>query len=49
VPPSRKGFGSRLIERGLTAQVNANLALDYRPEGVACVVEAALADFQAVV
>ncbi|WP_407942660.1 PAS domain S-box protein [Methylobacterium ajmalii] len=48
VPPSRKGFGSRLIERGLTAQVNASLALDYRPEGVSCVVEASLADFQAV-
>ncbi|MGU3476875.1 PAS domain S-box protein [Methylobacterium sp. D48H] len=48
VPPSRKGFGSRLIERGLTAQVNASLSLDYRPEGVVCVVEASLADFQAV-
>ncbi|WP_050733249.1 PAS domain S-box protein [Methylobacterium sp. ARG-1] len=48
VPPSRKGFGSRLIERGLTAQVNADLSLDYRPEGVVCVVEASLADFQAV-
>ncbi|MFC6790971.1 sensor histidine kinase [Methylobacterium komagatae] len=48
MPPSRKGFGSRLIERGLTAQVNANLSLDYRPEGVVCVVEAALADFQSV-
>lgn len=48
VPPSRKGFGSRLIERGLTAQVNARLVLDYRPEGVSCVVEASLADFQAV-
>ncbi len=48
VPPSRKGFGSRLIERGLTAQVNADLSLDYRPEGVACFVEASLADFQAV-
>ncbi|MCJ2087944.1 PAS domain S-box protein [Methylobacterium sp. E-005] len=48
VPPSRKGFGSRLIERGLTAQVNASLSLDYRPEGVVCVMEALLADFQAV-
>ncbi len=48
VAPSRKGFGSRLIERGLTAQVNAHLSLDYPPEGVVCVVEAALADFQAV-
>lgn len=33
VPPSRKGFGSRLIERGLTAQVNARLVLDCHPEG----------------
>ncbi|WP_430929576.1 PAS domain S-box protein [Methylobacterium tardum] len=49
VPPSRKGFGSRLIERGLTAQVNASLSLDYRPEGVVCIIEASLADFQAVV
>ena len=47
VPPARKGFGSRLIERGLTAQVSASLALDYRPEGVSCVIEAALTDFQA--
>lgn len=47
VPPSRKGFGSRLIERGLTAQVGADLRLDYRPGGVVCTIEAALADFQA--
>ena len=48
VPPSRKGFGSRLIERGLTAQVGADLVLDYRPEGLRCVIEAALAEFQAI-
>ncbi|BDL41787.1 PAS domain S-box protein [Methylorubrum sp. GM97] len=46
--PSRKGFGSRLIERGLTAQVGAELVLDYPPGGVTCVVEAPLANFQAV-
>jgi len=46
--PSRKGFGSRLIERGLTAQVGAVLVLDYPPRGATCVVEAPLANFQAV-
>ncbi len=46
--PSRKGFGSRLIERGLTAQVGAVLVLDYPPGGATCVVEAPLANFQAV-
>ena len=48
VPPSRKGFGSRLIERGLTAQVGARLALDYPREGVTCVIEAPLANFQSM-
>jgi two-component sensor histidine kinase len=46
-PPSRKGFGSRLIERGLTAQVGGQIVLDYPPEGVTCVIEAPLAGFQA--
>ena len=45
-PPARKGFGTRLIERGLTGQVGGVLALDYPPEGVACVVEAPLRNFQ---
>jgi PAS domain S-box-containing protein len=48
VPPTRKGFGSRLIERGLTAQVGAKLALAYPREGVTCVIEAPLVNFQAV-
>ena len=47
-PPSRKGFGSRLIERGLSAQVGATIRLDYPPEGVTCVIEATVADFQAM-
>ncbi|TNC13025.1 PAS domain S-box protein [Methylobacterium terricola] len=48
VAPSRKGFGSRLIERGLTAQVGARLSLDYPREGAICVIEAPLANFQSV-
>ncbi|SDM69689.1 PAS domain S-box-containing protein [Methylobacterium phyllostachyos] len=48
VPPSRKGFGSRLIERGLTAQVGARLALAYPRAGATCVIEAPLANFQSM-
>ncbi|MEN3228305.1 PAS domain S-box protein [Methylorubrum rhodesianum] len=44
--PSRKGFGSRLIERGLTGQVGGKLSLTYPTEGVICVVEAPLRNFQ---
>ena len=34
-PPSRKGFGSRLLERVLTAQLHAQVDLDFRPTGLA--------------
>ncbi|MCJ2035577.1 GAF domain-containing protein [Methylobacterium sp. J-068] len=45
-PPSRKGFGSRLIERGLVAQVGGTLKLEYPSAGVTCLVEAPLRGFQ---
>ncbi|MEG9524184.1 MAG: PAS domain S-box protein [Hyphomicrobiales bacterium] len=45
-PPARKGFGSRLIERGLTGQVGGVLRLSYPPDGVTCVVEAPLRNFE---
>jgi PAS domain S-box-containing protein len=35
-PPGRKGFGSRLIERGLAQDVNGEVRLDYEPAGVVC-------------
>lgn len=35
-PPSRRGFGSRLIERGLAEMVKGEVGLDYDPAGVAC-------------
>lgn len=47
VAPSRKGFGTRLIERGLSVQVGGKLSLTYPPEGVVCTVEAPLRNFQA--
>ena len=41
-PPTHKGFGSRLIERGLAAELGGSVRLDYRPEGVVCTIEAPL-------
>ncbi len=41
-PPTSKGFGSRLIERSLAAEFAGRTAIDYRPEGVVCSIEADL-------
>jgi PAS domain S-box-containing protein len=38
-PPVRKGFGSRLLERGLAAELNAEVRLAYPVEGVECHIE----------
>ncbi|HEX8365719.1 MAG TPA: HWE histidine kinase domain-containing protein [Allosphingosinicella sp.] len=41
-PPQRRGFGSRMIERGLAAELGGTVELDFRVEGVRCVVDAPL-------
>lgn len=38
-PPSRKGFGSRIIERGLAYELGGTVNLDYRPDGVVCTID----------
>lgn len=40
--PSRKGFGSRLIERGLSGAVGGETRTDYAPDGVVCRITAPL-------
>jgi two-component sensor histidine kinase len=35
-PPERKGFGMRLIERGLSHELSAQVRLQFPPEGVIC-------------
>jgi PAS domain S-box-containing protein len=40
--PSRTGFGSRLIERALAAELGGTTELDYRPRGVVFTAEAPL-------
>ena len=45
--PTRLGFGSRLIERGLAADVGGKVVVAYPPDGVICTVNATLASLQA--
>lgn len=35
-PPERRGFGTRLLERGLARDLNGTVALDFAPQGVHC-------------
>jgi two-component sensor histidine kinase len=35
-PPAHKGFGSRVIERGLAHELEGTIHLDYRPDGLVC-------------
>ena len=42
--PTRRGFGSRLIEQGLARELGAEVLLDFAPGGVVCRMSAALAD-----
>jgi two-component sensor histidine kinase len=38
-PPARKGFGSRVIERGLAHELEGTTHLDYRPDGLVCTID----------
>lgn len=38
-PPLRKGFGSRVIERGLAHELEGDVHLDYRKEGLVCTMD----------
>jgi len=46
-PPTRRGFGTRLIERGLSGQVGGVTALDYATGGLVCTIRVPLAGLQA--
>jgi two-component sensor histidine kinase len=42
--PTRKGFGSRLIERSLAMELGGQVCLIYEPTGVVCLVEAPMVE-----
>jgi two-component sensor histidine kinase len=42
VPPTRRGFGTRLIERGLAQDLGGEVQLTYAPTGVVCIISVPL-------
>lgn len=42
IPPQSKGFGSRLVERGLAAELGGETRLDFQPDGVVFRIDAPL-------
>jgi PAS domain S-box-containing protein len=44
--PATRGFGSRMLERGLAAELGGSVRIDFRPEGVVCTIEAPLAGLE---
>jgi PAS domain S-box-containing protein len=42
-PPERRGFGSRLVERGLAQELQAEVRLLFEPAGLRCEIDAPLA------
>jgi two-component sensor histidine kinase len=45
-PPAARGFGSRLIERGLAAELGGHVVLDYASDGLVCTIEAPLSNME---
>ena len=43
IPPTQRGFGSRLVEKGLARELAGIVRLNYAPEGVTCLIDAPLA------
>ncbi|MFC4175016.1 PAS domain S-box protein [Microvirga sp. GCM10011540] len=43
-PPTRRGFGSRLIERSLAHDLGGAVKIDFAPSGILCSVDARLGD-----
>jgi len=42
IPPARRGFGSRLLERGLAHELGGHVELSFPPDGVRCRIRARL-------
>ncbi len=42
VPPAKRGFGTRMIERGLAAELDGQVTVEFLPDGVVCTINAPL-------
>jgi two-component sensor histidine kinase len=40
--PSARGFGTRMIERGLAAELGGEVRIEFHPAGVTCTIDAPL-------
>ncbi|MES2441385.1 MAG: PAS domain S-box protein [Pseudomonadota bacterium] len=45
--PTRRGFGTRMIERGLAAELGGSVRIDFAPAGLVCTVDAPLPEVDA--
>ena len=41
-PSAHRGFGSRVLERGLAHKLKGMVHLDYRPDGLVCTIDVPL-------
>lgn len=41
-PPTRQGFGTRLLQRGVAGELGGAVTLDFAPEGLVCTIRAPL-------
>jgi PAS domain S-box-containing protein len=39
-PPEKRGFGSRLVERGLAGEMGGTAQIDFQPQGIVCIIDA---------
>jgi two-component sensor histidine kinase len=39
-PPTRGGFGARLLQRGVAAELGGKVTLDFAPDGLTCTIAA---------
>jgi PAS domain S-box-containing protein len=47
VPPTKRGFGTRMIERGLAGELGGEVGIEFRREGLTCTVDAPLPELSA--
>ncbi|MFZ5746875.1 MAG: PAS domain-containing sensor histidine kinase [Pseudomonadota bacterium] len=47
VPPTKRGFGTRMIERGLAAELGGTVKIDFERRGLICSVDAPLPEIDA--
>ena len=47
-PPTRRGFGTRLISDGLAFELDGTVALEFKPGGLVCRIDVPLSEIEAV-